>query len=40
MNTEHLLCAKYSSGSHRDTREGYDTDLDLEELLILLGKKT
>lgn len=24
----------------RDTREGYDTDLDLEELLIPLGKKT
>lgn len=24
----------------RDMREGYATDLDLEELLILLGKKT
>ena len=27
-------------GVIRDTREGYATDLDLEELLILLGKKT
>lgn len=27
-------------GAIRDAREGYAADLDLEELLILLGKKT
>lgn len=27
-------------GAIRNIREGYDTGLDLEELLILLGKKT
>ena len=26
-------------GSTRDMREGYNTDLDLEKLLILSGKK-
>lgn len=39
INAEHVLCQVLFRG-HRDTRRGYDTDLGLEQLPVLLGKKT